>query len=92
MSDKQQVVNRLEGKKITILNENVLYSEIHKKVKFMFKGFEFETEYWDKSDGEMGEYDNDLIITLNGKDILKSKKFDDEFLDELNEALYDEVM
>lgn len=92
MNDKQQVVDRLEGKRITILSEDIIYSEVHKKIKFMFNGFEFELDYWNKSDGEMGDYDGDSIIMHKGKDVMKhSDKFDGEFLEKLDEAVEDEV-
>lgn len=91
MNDKQQVVDRLVGKKITILKEDIIYSEVQKKIQFMFRGFEFEVEIWDKSDGEMGDYDNDLVINYKGKDVTKQDKFDDDFVEELYEAVEDEV-
>ena len=91
MNDKQQVVDRLEGKSIIILSDDTIYSEVQRKVRFMFKGFEFEVEIWDKSDGEMGDYDNDLVINYEGKDVTKCSKFEDDFVEELYDAVEDEL-
>ena len=55
------------------------------------KGFEFELDYWNKQDSETGDYDSNSKIYYEGNDIEYSNKFDDDFLDELNEAVEEEL-